>query len=99
MTPTTPSRRLAPVLISASAALLAACASGPLTPDLQARAPQLSGFGALDIAVTTAAPAARQRFNDAVLQAYAFNETEAIRMFKAALAQDPSCVMCAWGVA
>ena len=99
MTPTTPSRRLAPVLISVSAALLAACASGPLTPDMQARAPLLSGFGALDIPITTAAPAARQRFNDAVLQAYAFNETEAIRMFKAALAQDPSCAMCAWGVA
>ena len=30
-----------------------------------------------------------------VLQAYTFNETEAARMFKAALAQDPSCVMCA----
>ena len=99
MTATTPSRRLAPILISVSAALLAACASGPLTPDLQARAPKLSGFGALDIAVTTAAPAARQRFNDAVLQAYAFNETEAIRMFKAALAQDPRCALCAWGVA
>ena len=99
MTATTPSRRLAPILISVSAALLGACASGPLTPDLQARAPKLSGFGALDIAVTTAAPAARQRFNDAVLQAYAFNETEAIRMFKAALAQDPRCALCAWGVA
>ena len=99
MTPTTPSRRPAPMLMSVSAALLAACASGPLTPDMQARAPLLSGFGALDINITTTAPAARQRFNDAVLQAYAFNETEAIRMFKAALAQDPGCAMCAWGVA
>ena len=34
-----------------------------------------------------------------VLQAYAFNEVEAVRMFKAALAQDPRCAMCAWGVA
>ena len=32
-------------------------------------------------------------------QAYAFNEFEAVRAFKAALAQDPDCAMCAWGVA
>jgi tetratricopeptide (TPR) repeat protein len=32
-------------------------------------------------------------------QAYAFNRPEAIRAFKAALAQDPDCGMCAWGVA
>ena len=91
--------RLAQGFISAAAALLTACASPPLTPDLTARAPQLSGFGALDIAVTTSQPAARRRFNDAVLQAYAFNEVEAVRMFKAALALDPACAMCAWGVA
>ena len=34
-----------------------------------------------------------------VLQAYAFQDREAVRAFKAALAQDPSCAMCAWGVA
>ena len=32
-------------------------------------------------------------------QVYAFNEVEAIRSFKAALAQDPDCALCAWGVA
>ena len=32
-------------------------------------------------------------------QVYAFNEIEAIRSFKAALAQDPDCAQCAWGVA
>jgi tetratricopeptide (TPR) repeat protein len=34
-----------------------------------------------------------------VLQAYAFDEREAVRQFKAALAADPQCAMCAWGVA
>jgi tetratricopeptide (TPR) repeat protein len=32
-------------------------------------------------------------------QAYAFNEREAVRSFKAALAQDAQCAACAWGVA
>ena len=91
--------RLLQTFVTASIAVLAACAMPPLAPDLQARAPQLDGFGALNIAVSTSNAAARQRFNDAVLQAYAFNETEAIRTFKAALALDPNCAMCAWGVA
>ena len=34
-----------------------------------------------------------------MLQAYGFNEIEAARTFKAALAADPQCAMCAWGVA
>ena len=33
------------------------------------------------------------------MQANAFDEVEAVRMFKAALAQHPRCAMCAWGVA
>jgi tetratricopeptide (TPR) repeat protein len=49
--------------------------------------------------VTTRVPAARDVFRGAMLQAYAFNEVEAVRMFKAALALDPHCAMCAWGVA
>lgn len=85
----------------ASAALivmLAACAV-PLQPDRAARAPELPGFGSLQWAVTTSVPEAQRLFTQGVLQAYAFNEVEAVRMFKAALAQDPSCAMCAWGVA
>src|SRR3569832_2725087 len=34
-----------------------------------------------------------------MLQAYAFNEKAAVRTFKAALAKDAGCAMCAWGVA
>jgi GntR family phosphonate transport system transcriptional regulator len=34
-----------------------------------------------------------------MLQAYAFNDVTAVRTFKAALAKDPACAMCAWGVA
>ena len=83
----------------AGAALLASCTLLPVTPDRNARAPVLEGYGRLDAPVTTRVPAARDAFRGAMLQAYAFNEVEAVRMFKAALALDPRCAMCAWGVA
>jgi hypothetical protein len=85
---------------AATFALLTSCAGlAAFTPERDARAPQLTGFGVSQIAVTTRVDAARRLFNEGVLQAYAFNEVEAVRMFKAALAQDPHCAMCAWGVA
>ncbi len=80
-------------------AALTACAIGPLHPDLTARAPTLGGFGTLDVPITTKSEAAQRLFQQGVLQAYAFNEVEAVRQFKAALAADPACAMCAWGVA
>ena len=86
--------------IAAAAAALASCSTfAPFAPDLTARAPRLDGYGTSDIVISTRSPQARALFNAGVLQAYAFNEKEAVRMFKAALAQDPDCVMCAWGVA
>jgi hypothetical protein len=92
-------RRPHRLLSSAAVLALAACAVAPLQPDPAARAPALTGFGALHWPVTTRSEAAQQWYTQGVLQAYAFNEAEAVRMFKAALAQDPSCAMCAWGVA
>jgi predicted Zn-dependent protease len=82
-----------------AASLLAACSVLPLQPDRDAKAPRLEGFGQSDIAITSASAEARRLFNAGVLQAYAFNEKEAVRQFKAALAVDPQCAMCAWGVA
>lgn len=78
---------------------VSACAMAPLQPDLSARAPALEGFGRSSMPVTTRSDAARQRFHAGMQQAYAFNEKEAVRQFKAALAADPACAMCAWGVA
>jgi tetratricopeptide (TPR) repeat protein len=83
----------------AGLALLASCALLPFTPDRGAKAPLLEGYGRLDTHATTSVPAARDTFRGAMLQAYAFNEVEAVRMFKAALALDPQCALCAWGVA
>lgn len=86
-------------LATATAVLISACALGPLQPDLNARAPDLAGFGEVQFPITTRSAAAQRWFTQGVLQAYAFNEVEAVRMFKAALAQDANCALCAWGVA
>lgn len=80
-------------------ATLTACAIVPLRPDLGAKAPTLEGFGSIDTPLTTGSDTARRLYHAGVLQAYAFNEAEAVRQFKAALAADPTCAMCAWGVA
>ncbi|HET9820903.1 MAG TPA: hypothetical protein VFQ16_03675 [Burkholderiaceae bacterium] len=80
-------------------AALTACAIAPLQPDLGAKAPRLDGFGSSDARITTRSDEAQRLFRAGLLQAYAFNEKEAVRQFKAALAADPGCAMCAWGVA
>ncbi len=87
--------------VPAAVVLLVSCAAvmPPLQLDVAARAPKLTGYGESTIPITTTSPQARDLFNDGVLQAYAFNEVEAVRIFKAALAKDPACAMCAWGVA
>lgn len=71
----------------------------PLQPDRSARAHALDGYGKASLLVTTNSPAAQALFAQGMAQSYAFNEVEAVRAFKAALAQDPDCAMCAWGVA
>lgn len=100
MRATSDSRTLARTLVfSALAAALGACAWLPLQIDRGARAPAIQGFGGNSLALTSASPEARRLFDQGMAQAYAFNEDEAVRAFKAALAQDPACAMCAWGVA
>lgn len=71
----------------------------PLAVERAATAPVLDGFGASTLVPSQGNDAARRLFAQGIAQAYAFNEDEAVRSFKAALAQDPDCGMCAWGVA
>jgi tetratricopeptide (TPR) repeat protein len=79
--------------------VVAACAGVAPPVDREATAPELPGFGVVQMTVTTNVPAARQWYLQGVQQAYAFNEREAVRSFKKALAQDAQCAACAWGVA
>ncbi len=80
------------------AALPLSCAS-PGVPEPNATAPALDGFGEATWRITTSSDEAQRLFARGLLQLYAFNQTEAARAFKAALARDPHCAMCAWGVA
>ncbi|TFW03188.1 hypothetical protein E4K72_13015 [Oxalobacteraceae bacterium OM1] len=59
----------------------------------------IDGHGATTLVPSQANDPARHLFAQGIAQAYAFNEAEAVRDFKAALARDPGCGMCAWGVA
>ncbi|MEP7301159.1 MAG: hypothetical protein ABI699_06495 [Caldimonas sp.] len=87
------------LLAGAGAALVLGSCASLFAPDRSARAPALEGFGTLRMPVATTVPAAQALFARGMLQSYAFNDTEAARAFKAALALDPECAMCAWGVA
>lgn len=80
---------------------LGACAVSVQTMQVDgaARAPVIEGFGGNGMVVTTSSEKALRLFRQGLEQAYAFNEAEAVRAFKAALAEDHSCAMCAWGVA
>lgn len=80
-------------------AFLCACALTQLQVDRSARAPAIDGFGATTMPVATQSAEAARLFRQGMAQAYGFNADEAVRAFKAALAADPNCVMCAWGVA
>lgn len=89
--------RKLPLVIGMGA--IAACSVMPLTVDTTAKAPALDGFGKATLRASSVNESARQLFAQGMAQAYGFNEAEAIRSFKAALAKDPGCAMCAWGVA
>ena len=79
-----------------TAALLSS--SAPAIAQARSTAPTLPGFGGVERAINTRVPQAQFFFNQGLQLAYAFDEAEAVRSFKAALAADPACAMCAWGV-
>jgi len=85
--------------LALSLSMMGACSLVPLRLDETAKAPMLDGFGASTLQPSQGNEAARRLFAQGMAQAYAFNEDEAIRAFKGALAQDPDCALCAWGVA
>ena len=78
---------------------IAACAAAIAAAPPKAAAPTLAGFGDVHWAIASRVPAAQALFDQGLQQAYAFDEGEAVRAFKAALDADPACTMCAWGAA
>jgi tetratricopeptide (TPR) repeat protein len=63
------------------------------------KAPLYDNLGSLQHTITTASPEAQSYFNQGLRLSYAFNHAEAIRSFRQAIALDPGCAMCYWGVA
>lgn len=82
----------------AAAALLASCATLDDQPPAQAVTP-MAGLGTATFAVSAQDPQARAWFAQGLQLLWAFEHPEAVRVFRAALARDPTCAMCAWGVA
>jgi tetratricopeptide (TPR) repeat protein len=84
--------------LAVSTALLMACASIDDQPPATSIAP-MPGLGTSTLSITARDDQARAWFAQGLLLTYAFEHQEAARVFRAALARDPSCAMCAWGVA
>lgn len=62
-------------------------------------APLLEGIGPLHLPISTDVPLAQKYFDQALTLAFGFNHAEAVRSFREAARQDPTCGMCYWGVA
>ncbi len=84
--------------LALASALLVACSSLEDQQPATTISP-MPGLGSSTFNVTTRDEQARAWFVQGLLLTYAFEHEEAVRVFRAALARDPSCAMCAWGVA
>lgn len=87
-----------PLTALAAAALLASCATLDEAPPATTIT-AMPGLGTATFAVTAKDEQARAWFAQGLQLLWAFEHPEAVRVFRAALARDPSCAMCAWGVA
>ncbi|HEX5005043.1 MAG TPA: hypothetical protein VFV65_06990 [Gemmatimonadales bacterium] len=70
-----------------------------LSPAPRDTVPLYANLGTLEVPVTTSGAGAQAYFDQGMRLTYAFNHAEAIRSFEAALAIDPNCAMCWWGIA
>lgn len=61
--------------------------------------PLYDGLGDHRREITTTSEQAQAYFDQGLRLQYAFNHAEAIRSYEAALAADPECAMCWWGIA
>ena len=78
--------------IRASAIRSAAREAGELTPPF-------GNLGSHSMPISTGSALAQKYFDEGLNLVYGFNHAEAIRSFEDAIALDPSCAMCHWGIA
>ena len=67
--------------------------------ELEPLPPLYAGLGNHTRAISTASKRAQSYFDQGLRLQYAFNHAEAVRSYRAALAADPKCAMCWWGIA
>jgi tetratricopeptide (TPR) repeat protein len=79
--------------------LLAAMLVAARTPAPADTVPLYDNLGNHAVTISTKVPLAQQYFNQGMRLTYGFNHGEAIRSFRAAIAADPRCAICWWGVA
>jgi tetratricopeptide (TPR) repeat protein len=91
--------RFASVALCAAAATVLGCASPRTRETAAPKTPLYTNLGTYHHPITTDSSAAQQYFDQGLTLSYAFNHAEAIRAFKQAIALDPGCAMCFWGVA
>lgn len=99
MTPSLPA-------LLAAAALMAACSTQPAPHDhgsaastTTAAPPLFDDLGHYHRAITTTSPRAQAYFDQGLRLVYGFNHYEAQAAFREAARLDPTCAMCAWGIA
>jgi tetratricopeptide (TPR) repeat protein len=86
------------------AAVLAACSTQPAPHDHGSAAPAAApplfdDLGRYHRPITTRSPKAQAYFDQGLRLVYGFNHYEAQAAFREAARLDPTCAMCAWGVA
>jgi tetratricopeptide (TPR) repeat protein len=81
-----------PVLLTAALAMA--------TPSAPAdTVPLYDNLGTYSVTISSSNAQARKYFDQGLRLTYGFNHAEAIRSFRAAIAADPTCAICWWGVA
>jgi tetratricopeptide (TPR) repeat protein len=78
--------------VRAGAITASAVAAGEQTP-------LFGNLGSHHRTITTSSDLAQRYFDEGLILTYGFNHAEAIRSYRDAIAIDPSCGMCYWGVA
>ncbi len=91
---------LAALGCATSKAPTAVSPTAPAAPAVQAvRAPLFDGLGDHHMPITTRSERAQRYFDQGIVLGFAFNHAEAARSFREAIALDPECAMCHWGLA
>lgn len=99
MSPSLPALLAAAVLLAACSTQSAPHDHGSAASPTTAAPPLFDDLGRYHRAITTTSPRAQAYFDQGLRLVYGFNHYEAQAAFREAARLDPTCAMCAWGIA